>query len=1267
MKLNCWLFLIGFLLANFLSAEAQFLVKAGGLNQDEVLDIASDAAGNSYITGYFGSSLSFPNSISVSSSGLSDIFLVKTDASGQVLWAVKAGGSADERGNAVCVDAVGNVYITGYFQGTATFGATSLTSAGAQDIFVAKYTSAGLLAWVRRAGGSNADISNGIAVDASGNVFISGEIKGNVDFGAVNLTAQGSDAFVCKYDPSGTVLWAKNGAGPDNSRGLDLAVDAAGNVYGIGQFSNDITFDVAQANNILNAVYLVKFDASGAEQWFRKIGGAASNIAYSIDVDASSNVYLTGDFTGNLVFFPNTGSPLTNPYANRIFIAKYNSSGSLQWSKAAGSSNELSSKKIAVGGGGQVYIGGFYKCTLSEYATVYGESTFNSVGFKDGFVAQYDQNGGFVWARNIGGNQDDYVTGVAPSLSNMPYVSAVFVDNIFVPYDASAGYQYNGLNIKDTTVSTAASYCSDTHYNQFLFSETTGGSDLIYGNLINPNRAPYDYYLRLGAGCSLDMEDVCVTDYSALCPDSIILCGPGNIHAFSYTHDAGPLFNYQWSTGGTDSVLNVSASGTYSVTITTKDGCYTSNDDVYVNIQPQPQLPLLSDNVGINNQVTFAQPVKVCYPDSVILTGSTTGAVDYYWSNHPGQTSATTSVSGVGNYYLTYTTVNANGCETSNAIQVQILPELPPIDPSIYFFADLDLDDSLQICGPGSLQLGIMNDSTNLIINCNLYNLSGDVTINQQPVGNYTFCNNVGLALYAFSVDSTDWYHIKIHLRHSNLCDTVYYDIEDSIYVEVFPLPQGNLDLSGPQYLCPGDTILLTATADVPFVWQGDYAFLVNPNVAAVTDAGFVKILALLTDPVTGCQNAIQDTITISYVLPPNIISNPASGIICPNDSLLLSVTNSQFYDSIQWIGPQGAIGGNDTSIYVTETGLYYCIATSASGCAQQSNSIEVYQYGTPYLSAEPGTRLCPAPDSITISLIAPAGSSVQWNPPLSGTDTVQVITEPGVYSVQVNSCGTTTVTDIEITESTLFAEITTTQGLTFCEGDSVVLELSAIGASHYEWSPTGDTAVTHIVAYTSGAYVVTVTDTAGCEYKSAPVTVTATPDNIPAPEVTDTSFCPPDALVLTASGQGQIYWYDQSSSLLLDSGYTYTTVTLDKEATYFLQAAYGGCLSNFTPLNINIALCDNLVVPNIFTPNGDGTNDYVDFSIEGTTCFYVEIRNRWGVKVFDSEDPSIKWYGTIFSSNKHVVDGVYFYIIDYCPHTGGHKIDKGTITVIRN
>lgn len=1250
-------------------ARAQFLVTGGGLNQDEALDIASDASGGSYVTGYFGSTLSFPGGITASSSGLSDIFLLRANSAGQVLWVVKAGGTSDERGNSVCIDNAGNAYITGYFQGTINFGGgTTLTSAGSQDVFVAKYNNAGVLQWARRAGGTGADIGSGIAVDNNGNVAVTGEFKNTADFGSVTLTADASDAFVCKYDAAGTLLWAKKGGGLDNSRGLDLAFDATGNIYATGQFSNDITFDVLQTNNIFNAIYLVKFNGAGNEQWFRKIGGATNNIAYSVDVDAGSNVYITGDFTGNLVFFPNTGAPLTNTYPNRIFVAKYNSAGNLEWSRADGSSSEISSRRVTVGANGQVFIGGWFKCTFSEYSDNYGEGTFNSVGYRDGFVARYDASGNWTWARNFGGQQDEYITGIAPGTGDLPLVSAGFVGNLFVP--SVPGYFYDNSRVKDSLAMGQAVYCGDNSYNRYLYTETRGGTDFAFGHLINFDRKPYDYYLRRTGGCNLDQIDVCIAQYADNCPDTLRFCGSGPLYTQSNTNGVGPNFTYRWSTGATTTPLLVGTAGTYSVTQTSADGCYVTTDDIYVVISPLPTVPPISDDVVINNHAVNTQMIEICYPETVDLTGHTMGMPNYQWFGptgpYPAQDS-TITVSQVGQNNMIFSVNDGPGCFRSNTVQVIIYPPLDTLDPHIFCYSDADGNDTVSFCASGQLQFGFFDSLANMPLSCDLYTLSAEISINGGPVTTPTFCVNSGPALYSLTVDSSGWYVIDMLMYQRNICDTIEYRLLDSIYVDLYPLPPVDVSLTGSSYICPNDTVFITGTSTAPFTWGGNnIAYQVDSFTVAVTSPGIVSISASVTDTVTGCQNIDSDTINVQLIVPPLIFPTPGNAVICPGDSLLLSVQDPQYFVSFEWTGPQGTLAATGSSVYVTEPGLYYCVGTSASGCAQLSNTIEVKQYGTPYLMAPASSMLCPGPDTVLVYVVSGPGSQIQWNSPLSGSDTVQAITSPGSYSVQISSCGVTTTATIEVTVSPLAVDITTTEGLTFCEGDSVLLETTNVGAVSFEWAPGGHVGNSYWV-YGSGNYRVLVKDSSGCELWSDPVQVSETPDNIPPPIGKDTTFCPAASLQLSATGQGMVYWFSgPSGGTPLDSGHVYQTPVLEEETSYYLQAKYGGCVSDFSMIKIGLANCNTIEMPNIFTPNGDGVNDWVLFNIKDVSCFYAEIRNRWGVKVFESRDATIGWDGTAMQTKQLVVDGTYFYIVDYCPKNGSKKTEKGFITVIR-
>jgi len=173
------------------------------------------------------------------------------------------GGTATNSGWSITVDASGNVYTIGYFYGTADFdpdtGTTNLTSAGSADIFVQKLDSAGNFIWAKQMGGTATDYGRSIMIDASGNVYITGQFLGTVDFdpgaGVANLSSEGSfDIFVQKMDASGNFIWARQmgGAGDDNGR--SIGIDTSGNIYTTGFFQDTADFDPSAQTAYLTTV-----------------------------------------------------------------------------------------------------------------------------------------------------------------------------------------------------------------------------------------------------------------------------------------------------------------------------------------------------------------------------------------------------------------------------------------------------------------------------------------------------------------------------------------------------------------------------------------------------------------------------------------------------------------------------------------------------------------------------------------------------------------------------------------------------------------------------------------------------------------------------------------------------------------------------------------------------------------------------------------------------------------------------------------------------
>jgi hypothetical protein len=321
----------------------------------------------------------------------------------EITWARKAGSGESEQGRAIATDASGNIYVTGFFSETTSFGTTNLVSSGTEDVFVAKYNPAGTLLWARRAGGNEYDEGRGIAVDSGGNVYVTGLFQNNATFAPTNLNSSGgSDVFIAKYDTQGTLLWARKAGGDLFDEAYALALDKAGNVYITGSFEETAMFGSTTLTNTSGSldVFVAKCDSNGAFLWARRAGGVFDDGGNGIAVDAATNVYVTGFFATNAAF---GSTNMTAPgMAADIFVVKYNSSGTLQWVRQAGGPNQDAGQAVAVDSNGHILVTGQFRVSAS-----FGTTNITGNG-ADIFVARYDPAGNVTWVRRAGGNDPIY-------------------------------------------------------------------------------------------------------------------------------------------------------------------------------------------------------------------------------------------------------------------------------------------------------------------------------------------------------------------------------------------------------------------------------------------------------------------------------------------------------------------------------------------------------------------------------------------------------------------------------------------------------------------------------------------------------------------------------------------------------------------------------------------------------------------------------------------------------------------------------------------
>jgi hypothetical protein len=277
--------------------------------------LAVNKAGEVHVTGLFSGTVTF-GTTSLVCRGDYGAFVAKLDTNGTWQWAVVAGGSIYDFGRAIALDAQGNVYVAGLFQGdTAAFGATILTNVGADrssDLFVAKLDGNGNWLWAVGGGSTYGDRANGIAIDSTGNVYVTGGVGGfTASFGTVTLSKStpGADLFVAKLTANGTWQWATQGGGDGDDFGHDLAFDGAGNLMLLGSFRGSAasfgTLPALSAVGIYDIV-VAQLSANGRWNWVLQGGGGAMDYGSAIALAPNGDIRVVGTFHDGTTSFGST-------------------------------------------------------------------------------------------------------------------------------------------------------------------------------------------------------------------------------------------------------------------------------------------------------------------------------------------------------------------------------------------------------------------------------------------------------------------------------------------------------------------------------------------------------------------------------------------------------------------------------------------------------------------------------------------------------------------------------------------------------------------------------------------------------------------------------------------------------------------------------------------------------------------------------------------------------------------------------------------------
>lgn len=402
-------------------------------------------------------------------------------------WAKQMGGQNIDEGNAINVDNNGNVYSTGLFEGTVDFDPSSntfnLTSNGGYDIFISKLDNNGNFVWAKQFGANGQDVGHSIATDNNGNVYVTGNFMGTIDFdpgiGTYNLTSNGNtDIFILKLNSSGNFIWAKQFGGTNS----DIGLDDMNNIYTIGNFTGIVDFDPGAGVYNLTAnsnsdIFISKLDSNGSFIWAKQIAGTNEAVGLSLTLDTAYNVYTTGYFTGTYDFDPSTNNYNLTSTTTDVFISKLDSNGNFVWAKQIeGNAPGIYSHSITTDDSTNIYITGYFYDTIDFDPSI---NTYNltSNGNADIFISKLDVNGNFVWAKHLGGSSADIGFSIKSDNYGNIYTTGYFQGTVDFDPDTSI---YNLISAGNRDI-----FLLKLNSNgNFVWANQFGGINGDYGNEI---------------------------------------------------------------------------------------------------------------------------------------------------------------------------------------------------------------------------------------------------------------------------------------------------------------------------------------------------------------------------------------------------------------------------------------------------------------------------------------------------------------------------------------------------------------------------------------------------------------------------------------------------------------------------------------------------------------------------------------------------------------------------------------------------------------
>ncbi len=477
-------------LAFHANAHGAFPFALGSTGQEYGKALCTDGDDNVIVTLLFQNTVDFDPTSGVSeltSGGGIDTAIVKYDRYGRLVWARRLGGTAATTTvpHGVVADAAGNIYVAGYFGNssgtvqTTDFdpgaGTHNLTTLGQFDVYLMKLTPEGTLVWVLRLGNSAASTEErawDILLGPDGGLYIAGAFAGTVDFnplgtartlnGLSGPSGSGHSLFLARYDAAtGQNTWVlgidANITNVFNEGYTTIATDSSGHVFLAGNFRSTTSFSgTSLTSRGLVDIFLARYNAeTGVQDWVVQLGGTGNDLVSPGAMRGDGeNVYVTGRFSGTADFDPGAGTRnLSTPVGvNCLWVGSYTGAGAMRWAFHVPTNTGISGgHRVALDPNRNVFVAGWFAGTgdfdpsgATANLTVHGTSA-------DVFIAKYDTNGNYLWARGYGsadGTDQNLCAGLALDSANNAFITGqIYGTNAdFDPTSGSALLSSAGQN-----------------------------------------------------------------------------------------------------------------------------------------------------------------------------------------------------------------------------------------------------------------------------------------------------------------------------------------------------------------------------------------------------------------------------------------------------------------------------------------------------------------------------------------------------------------------------------------------------------------------------------------------------------------------------------------------------------------------------------------------------------------------------------------------------------------------------------------------------